>query len=180
MLARVYHARKSKSKIGNAGKPWNRGRYPYGKRVIYAKINSMKENVQIPQEHYSYTAHRRQAWLQIFLPIILAVALIIVVAVVTSMVAFGGTGDSVRWAAVSTIWLLVPTMIFGLIFLAILSGLVYLLARTLQVLPTYTSNAQYYLNRVASQIKHFSDTSTRPVFFVEEVKARVKAIFGRY
>lgn len=140
----------------------------------------MKEHVQIPQEHFSYTTHRRQAWLQIFLPILIAVAVILVVAVLTGLAAFGGTGDSVRWAATSTIWLLIPVMICGLLFLALLSGLVYLLARALQVLPSYTSSGQYYFNRVTSQIKRFSDTSTRPVFFLEEIKARVRAIFGRY
>jgi uncharacterized membrane protein len=139
----------------------------------------MKERVQIPQDHYSYTEHRRQFWLQIFLPIILAVILIIAVATVTGIAAFGVNGDSPRWAAISTIWLVIPVMFFGLLFLAILGGLVYLLARGLQVLPPYTSTAQYYVNRAASEIKRFSNMATRPVLFVEGLKASLKAIFGR-
>jgi hypothetical protein len=70
-------------------------------------------------------------------------------------------------------------MFFGLLFLAILGGLVYLLARGLQVLPPYTSTAQYYVNRAASEIKRFSNMATRPVLFVEGLKASLKAIFGR-
>jgi uncharacterized membrane protein len=139
----------------------------------------MKEPIQIPQNHYSYTAHRRQFWLQIFLPVILTVILIIAVAAITGIAAFGANGDSPRWAAISTIWLLIPVMIFGLLFLAILGGLVYLLARTLQVLPPYTSNAQYYVNRAASEIKRFSDMAAKPVLFVEGLKASLKAFFGR-
>jgi uncharacterized membrane protein len=112
----------------------------------------MKEHVQIPQDHYSYTAHRRQFWLHIFLPMILAVILIIAVAAIMGVAAFGANGDSPRWAAISTIWLLIPVMVFGLLFLAILFGLVYLLVRALQVLPSYTSSVQYYINRAASEI----------------------------
>jgi uncharacterized membrane protein len=139
----------------------------------------MKEHVQLPPKHYSYTEHRRQFWLQIFLPIILAVLLVIVVAILTSISALGGNGDSTRWAAISTIWLVIPVMVFGLLFLAVVGGLVYLLARTLQVLPPYTSNAQYYVNRAASEIKRFSDMATKPVLFLEGLKASLKAIFGR-
>jgi uncharacterized membrane protein len=139
----------------------------------------MKEQIQIPQSHYSYNVHRRQFWLQIFLPVILAVLLIIVVAVLTSLSAFSGNGDSTRWAAISTLWLVIPAMIFGLLLLATLAGLIYLLARTLDILPTYSSQAQYYVNRAVSSVKHFSDAATKPVIFLNSLGASMKAIFGR-
>ena len=110
---------------------------------------------------------------------ILVVLLVIAVAVITSMAAFGPNGRSPIWAAISTIWLVIPVMIFGLVFLALLGGLVFLLARTLQVLPPYSSDAQYYLNRAVSQIKLYSDKATEPVLFIEAFKASVRAIFGR-
>ena len=127
--------------------------------------------------HPSYQNHRRQFWIQIFLPMILVVLLVITVAVITSMAAFGPNGRSPIWAAISTIWLVIPVMFFGLIFLALLGGLVYLLARALQILPPYTSKAQYYVNRGASEAKRFSDMATQPVLFLEELKASLKAIF---
>jgi hypothetical protein len=139
----------------------------------------MKEQIQIPQSHYSHSVHRRQFWLQIFLPVVLAVLLIIAMAVLISISALSGNGDSTRWAAISTIWLVIPTMVFGLLFLATLAGLIYLLARALEVLPTYSLNAQYYFNRVTSAIKRFSDTATKPVIFLNSLGASLKAIFGR-
>lgn len=134
---------------------------------------------QIPGNHPSYQNHRRQFWLQIFLPMILAILIIIALAVITGVTAFGGNGDSPRWAAISTIWLLIPVMIFGLLLFVILAGMVYLLARALQVLPPYTSEAQYYVNRGASETKRFSDMATKPVLFLEGITASLKAIFGR-
>ncbi len=134
---------------------------------------------ELPGNHSSYQNHRRQFWFQIFLPVILAVVLIIVVAVITGVAAFGEGGDSPRWSAISTIWLVIPVMVFGLLFLALLVGLIYLLVRTLQVIPPYSSKAQYYVNRGASEAKRFSDMTTRPVLFLEGIKASLKAVFGR-
>jgi len=134
---------------------------------------------QLSGNHPSYQNHRRQFWLQIFLPMILAILLIIALAVITGVAAFGGNGDSPRWAAISTIWLVIPVMIFGLLFLAILVGMAYLLARALKVIPPYTSQAQYYVDRAASETRRFSDMATRPVLFLEGIAASLKAFFGR-
>ena len=70
-------------------------------------------------------------------------------------------------------------MIFGLIFLAILAGFIYLLARALKFMPPYSSKAQYYVNRAASEIKRFSDVAAKPVLFLEGITASLKAFFGR-
>lgn len=113
------------------------------------------------------------------MPIILAVLLIIAVAVITGVAAFGANDNSPVWAAISTIWLVIPVMFFGLIFLIVLTGLVYLLARTLQILPPYTSKAQYYVNRGSSEAKRYSDMAAEPVLFIEGIIARLKAIFGQ-
>jgi FtsH-binding integral membrane protein len=132
---------------------------------------------QFSNKHPSYQNHRRQFWTQIFLPMILTVLLIIAMAVITGMAAFGANDNSPIWAAISTIWLVIPVMFFGLIFIVLLTGLVYLLARTLQVLPPYTSKAQYYVNRGASEAKRFSDMAARPVLYIEGIIASIKAIF---
>jgi hypothetical protein len=134
---------------------------------------------QFSKNHPSYQNHRRQFWAQIFLPMILAVIIIIAVAVITGVAAFGANGDAPRWAAISTIWLVIPVMFFGLLFLTLLVGLVYLLARGLQLLPPYTSKAQYYVDRGASEVKRFSDMAAEPVLFIEGIIARLKAIFGQ-
>lgn len=144
---------------------------------FYVKIESM--TLKLSENRPSYQDHRRQFWTQIFLPMIVAVLLIIAVAVITGLTAFGANDRSPIWAAISTIWLVIPVMFFGLIFLGLLVGLVYLLARTLQILPPYTSKAQYYVDRGASEAKRFSDMAAKPVIFIEGIMASLKAIFGQ-
>ena len=133
---------------------------------------------QLSENHPSYQNHRRQFWLQIFLPMILAVLfIIIVVAVISGVGASGQNGEIPRWAAITTIWLIILIMFFGLLLLVILSGLIYLLARTLNILPPYSSQAQYYVNRGASEVKRYSDMAAKPVLFIEGIIASLKAIF---
>jgi uncharacterized membrane protein len=144
---------------------------------FYVKIKGMKP--QLFENHLSYHKHRRQFWLQILLPMLVSVLLVLAVAILTGLAAFSESGDAPRWAAISTIWLVIPVMIFGLIFLALLVGLIYLLAQALQALPPYTSKVQYYVNRGASEAKRFSDMATKPVLFLEGINASLKAIFGR-
>jgi hypothetical protein len=144
---------------------------------FYVKIKGMKS--ELPQNHLSYQKHRRQLWLQILLPLLAAVLLIVAVAILTGLSVFGEGGDASRWAAISTIWLVIPVMFFGLIVLVILAGIVYLLARALKVIPPYSSQAQYYINRGTSQAKRFSEMAAKPVLFIEGIIASLKTIIGR-
>jgi len=139
----------------------------------------MAEQIQIPERHPSYQKHQRQFWTQIILPMVLAALVVIAVAILTGVATFGADGDSPRWAAISTIWLVIPVMFFGLLFLAVVAGLIYLLAQTLKVLPPYTSKAQHYTYQVSGIIKRFSDGVAKPIFFIEGLFARIKAFFGR-
>jgi len=134
---------------------------------------------QFSEKRPSYQKHHRQFWLQIFMPIPVTFLLVIAVAILTTLATFGENGNTPRWAAISTIWLVIPVMVFGLIVLVVITGLIYLLARALKAVPTYTAKANYYVNRATSRAKHFSDLSVKPVLFFEGVTATLKAIFRR-
>lgn len=138
----------------------------------------MNEQISPLERHPSYQRHQRQFWLQIFLPMIVAVLVVIAVAVLTGVASFN-EGDSPRWAAISTIWLVIPMMIFGLLFLAILIGLVYLLARLLKVIPPSAAVAQYYTFHASAVAKRISDGAAKPVITLQGALASFKAIFGR-
>lgn len=106
---------------------------------------------------------------------LLFVALIVLIYFAT----FQGSGDVSRWAAVSTIWIVIPVMIAGLILLALLGALVYLMKRLLGITPTYTGLAQDYVHLAASYIKRGTEMAVKPVLFLDGIGASVKALFGR-
>jgi hypothetical protein len=137
-------------------------------------------NAKPPQPiHESYLRHRKQLVWQIILPMVLTAILFIVVIVLINMATFRDNGDVARWAAISTIWIVIPIMIGMLLFLAILAGLVYLLGRLLNVTPRYTGLAQHYVYMAASYVKRALDALMKQVIEIQGVLASIREFFRR-
>ena len=138
----------------------------------------MKAQLPHPQ-HYSYLKHRKQVVRQIILPVVIAAVLMIVLIVLISLVTFNSNGDVGRWAAISTIWIIIPAILAGLILLAILVGLIYLMARALSALPTYTGIAQDYVYKAKAYIIRGADMVAKPVIAVDGFIEKIRAFFER-
>lgn len=137
-------------------------------------------NAKLPQPvHESYRRHRKQVGWQIILPVLLSAVFCIALIVLIWFATFRDGGDVARWAAVSTIWIVVPIMIGMLIVLALLGGLVYLMARLLNIAPNYTALAQDYVHKAAGYVKRGADAAVKPVLFVDGLGASIRTFFGR-
>ena len=132
-----------------------------------------------PPVHESYKRHRKQLALQIILPMVLTTLMFVGMIVLISVATFRDGGDVGRWAAISTIWIVVPIMIAALIFIVLLTGLVYLLKRLIQITPTYTGQLQDFIHKIAVYIKRAADTTVKPVFFLDGIGASIKRLLGR-
>ena len=131
-----------------------------------------------PPVHESYKRYRRQLVTQIILPMVLTALLFVGMIVLISVATFRDGGDVGRWAAISTIWIAVPIMIAALIFIVLLTGLVYLLKRLLNITPTYTGRLQDFIHKIAIHIKHAADATVKPVFFLDGIGASIKRLLG--
>jgi hypothetical protein len=137
-------------------------------------------NDKLPQPaHESYLKHRKQLAWQIILPMALTVVLCIALIVLINIATFRDNGDVARWAAVSTIWIVIPIMIGLLIFTALLGGLVYLMYKLLNVTPNYTGLAQDYVNKAAVYIKRGADAVAKPIINLNGILASISAFFER-
>jgi len=137
-------------------------------------------NDKLPQPvHESYKKHRKQLVWQIIFPMAMTVVLCIALIVLINIATFRDNGDVARWAAVSTIWIVIPIMIGLLIFLALVGGLVYLMFRLLDITPTYTGLAQDYVNKAAVYIKRGADALVKPVINLNGIFASINAFFER-
>lgn len=116
---------------------------------------------------------------QIILPIVLTVMLCIALIVLINIATFRDGGDVARWEAVSTIWIVIPIIIGLLILTAFLGGLVYLLARLLNIMPTYTGLAQDYVHIAAGYIKRGADAAVKPIISLNSILASISAFFER-
>jgi len=138
----------------------------------------MKIRLRRP-EHLSYRRHRRQVVTQIILPVALAFVMIGALIYVITVAPVGAGADMSRMAAISTMWILLPLMLLGLLLLAVLGGLVYLLALLLRFIPPYSGKAQDYAYKVRGYARRGSDLAVRPVLAIEGYLATVRAFFGK-
>ncbi len=137
-------------------------------------------NAKFPQPvHESYMKHRKDRAWKIIFPVVFSVVLCIALIVLVNVATFRDNGDVARWAAVSTIWIIVPIMIGMLIFTALLGGLVYLMYKLLDVAPTYTGMAQDYVHKAALYIKRGADAVVRPIINLNGILASISAFFER-
>src|SRR5512147_3085941 len=138
----------------------------------YATIRMMNAIPPKPV-HASYRRHRQQLTSQIILPMVLAALLFLAVVILLIATAAQDQGDVSRWAAVSTIWIVIPIIIASLIFLVVLGGLIYLLSRLLGIAPTYTAQAQDFVQMLGVRIRSLADQSVRPVLFLNGIGASI-------
>lgn len=129
--------------------------------------------------HYSYLKHRNQVVKQIILPVVLSVLVLVALIAWISIATFKQGGDVGRWAAISTIWVVIPMLLGGLIVLAILGGLIYGMARLLSALPVYTGLAQDYIFIARGYIIRGADMAVKPILAVNGWLESIKAFFER-
>jgi hypothetical protein len=115
----------------------------------------------------SYVKHRQDVIRQIILPVALVTLIIGAVAVLTGITTFQGGGDISRWAAISTIWILIPLMALLFVILILACGVVYLLGSLLKVSPRYTGIAQEYALWFNAQIMLWTDRIIQPILKIK-------------
>ena len=137
-----------------------------------------KARLPSPAEHPSYQKHRRELWMKILLPMLVAVAMIVAIAALTGIAAFRAESEVGRWAAISTIWIILPIMAAGLLLLIIFIGIIYGMARLLALIPAYTGYAQKIVWRVEGYVRRGADMAVRPILALEGIATTIKRLFG--
>jgi hypothetical protein len=138
----------------------------------------MKEQLTKPT-HESYRRHRNELAWKIIFPVILSSVLCIGMVVLINLATFASGGDVERWAAISTMWIAIPTMIGMLIFLAVAAGLIYLLAKLLGITPKYTAMAQDFVYKIKGYVQRTADAAVKPIINLNSIGASIGRLFGR-
>jgi hypothetical protein len=113
------------------------------------------------------------------MPVVISALVFVGFIVWVSFATFNQGGDVGRWAAISTIWIVIPVMLAGLIFLALLIGLIYLMARAIGGLPYYTGIAQEYVYIAEAYIKRGANMATKPIIAINGWLEAIKAFFEK-
>ena len=146
---------------------------------LWVKILQMSGPSPKKADHPSLQMHRRQLWTQILLPILLVSLLLLGIIALASVSAFRGNGDVGRWAAISTIWLVIPAMVAGLVVLAALAILIYLAWSVVRFIPPYSLRTQRLLHRVEATTKRGAEMVRRPTSAVRAFAGFVRGRLDR-
>lgn len=106
--------------------------------------------------------HRRQVFWQILLPVILAGAGVIALVVLATIASTRGSTVTATWANIATVWLIIPLIFTGLFFAIFTAAMIFLLARLLRNVPTYTRLAQLYLQIFSVKVDTILQRTVHP------------------
>ena len=133
----------------------------------------MNKPLPSSKETVSYKAYKRDFLWQILVPILVALILVIIASV---SVATSSDASTSRWADISTIWIVIPLFIFVFISLIILVGIIYGMAKLLDITPVYTQKLNALIRLAGRKIESVADGTVKPIFFVEEISASLAGI----
>lgn len=159
------------------------GRLAWEIGLSHVKIEVMETKPVKPNDIIklspSLQRHKKQRFWQILAPVLLG-SMITLAAAVLMILALTGDVSGINLSQVadtSLIWLILPVVIFGVVFGMIILGMIYTAARLLNVLPHYTFLFQQYAALVEAKIKLWTKKGMDPVITVESVKSAVSAFF---
>jgi hypothetical protein len=105
-------------------------------------------------------AHRRQVWLQVYLPF--GVGVVVVIALVVGLW-LGGAGAAGVWADVSLVFLMALALVIGLLGLAAAVALLVASIWVAHELPPQAARLQHLLHRVQQGTRRGADASVAPL-----------------
>ena len=115
---------------------------------------------------------RRDTIWQILTP--LAVGVVVVIVALVLVILPGGAAVRSPFAAVSLMLLIVPTVILGVLVLALVLGLNYGVWLGITRLPPYFKIAQDWVALVADRIQHGADSVSKVILKIRSTLAGVK------
>jgi len=130
-----------------------------------------------PRNPVTHARHRREVLWQVTVPLFIGCALILALCI---LVIFGSaTGEHGRWAGISLVWLILPTMLFAFIFLILLVGLIVLVTMLFNRLPSFARQVQDFFLLVKYQVAQLDDRLVEPFLRAQSKKSSADALGRR-
>ncbi|NSW51234.1 MAG: hypothetical protein HPY85_01870 [Anaerolineae bacterium] len=112
-----------------------------------------------------YKKHQKTTFWQIYFPLILSIALVLMVTVFAVLTTIQGdmAGTNSKWSSLILIIFISVISIFALGIAAALFYMAYTLAKGIHAAPVYTNMAKYYTNLFRQKVGQWSDAIVSPV-----------------
>lgn len=127
----------------------------------------------------SQIQHRQQMLVQVWLP--LGVAIAIVVALAVLVVSAAGESSPVvgQAANISTIYMIAPLIILSLLYAALVGLMIYLVAKLIRKVPSITRPVQAFFGVLSFKTGQISDQVANPFIKVRSFYAAFRKVMRR-
>jgi len=125
-------------------------------------MDTQNRSLHLDRNPKTHAEHRREVFWQITFPLMIGM-LLVLAAVAIILSAIQPVTDVGRWADVSLMWLILPSLFFALILLVLLVGFVYLISYLLRLIPHYALIVQLYFEAGKNKVSQFSNLIIEPL-----------------
>jgi len=122
----------------------------------------------------THAEHKREVFWQITLPLVIGILLLLAGVAAIIFSATQPVTDLGRWADVSLMWMILPSLFFALIMLIILIGLVYAISQLLKVVPRYARIIQLFFEQGKGKVSRLTDLVTNPILRLHSILAAAR------
>jgi hypothetical protein len=144
-------------------------------------MDAQNQSFHLERNPKTHAEHKREVFWQITLPLLIGILLLLAAVAAIILSATQPVTDLGRWADVSLIWVILPSLFFALILLIILIGFVYLISYLLRLIPRYALIVQHYFELAKNKVSQLTNLSIEPIFRMRSIWAAVRyaATLGR-
>lgn len=136
----------------------------------------MKKPIPPAKKTSSYRAYKRKAFWQIIFPMVVVLLIFVALSVMTTS---KSAETLLKWSSISTVWLSLPVIVFLVVNLLILAGLIYGMAKLLEITPIYTHKLTGYIHLAGEKIADFADSVAEPVLKASGFFASLSRFLGK-
>lgn len=131
-----------------------------------------------PSPGSTFQVHKKQISRQIFTPLFFSILLFILLGILAASGTFNNPANGTRWAGIAIIGMIFPLLFAGLAFLIITILLCLMLAKLLNIVPTYSLILRSYFYQAAFFIRKWSDRAVEPVLKPKILWAGIQRLFS--
>jgi hypothetical protein len=124
----------------------------------------------------THAAHKREVFWQITFPLVIGVIILLALAVGSGFI---NQNSASQAADISSIWLILPVLMFTLILTFLFGGLAYGLIRLIGILPPYAALVQNYFVIFSLKVRQVSDIAVEPVLKAGTAWASLSTLLGK-
>jgi hypothetical protein len=123
--------------------------------------------------------HRQQTNRQILLPIILVGLIMISFAVLIILNSSNNFAQSYRYANISIIFLILPTLLVALLFGIIVIAFCFGVIKIQEIIPRYSALADYYAKTITQKLQTIQDSALEPVLLGKMIIYKFSIFFQK-